>query len=61
MPSSFRRTTSQTAEKAGSKPDVRATLLQLRAYRTSAGNEQGAQTTLEKLVRHYPEPDTGPG
>ena len=32
------------------------TLLQ-GAY-ANAGNEQGAQTTLEKLVRHYPEPKT---
>jgi hypothetical protein len=46
-----------TSEKAGRKPDRRQLSLLQDAY-AKAGNEAAAQTTLEKLVRHYPTADT---
>jgi tetratricopeptide (TPR) repeat protein len=45
------------AEKAGRKPDRRQLALLQDAY-AKAGNAEAAQTTLEKLVRHYPTADT---
>src|SRR5690606_3200413 len=45
------------AEKAGRKPE-RNELILLQQSHDKAGNAEAAQATLEKLVRHYPTPDT---
>jgi hypothetical protein len=45
------------SEKAGRKPDRQQLALLQDAY-TKAGNADAAQTTLEKLVRHHPDPQT---
>lgn len=44
-------------EKAGRRPDRNQLNILYSAY-DKAGNAAAAQTTLEKLVRHYPTPDT---
>lgn len=44
-------------EKAGRKPDRRQLALLQDAY-SKAGNAEAAQATLEKLVRHHPDPQT---
>jgi tetratricopeptide (TPR) repeat protein len=44
-------------EKAGRKPDRNQLNILYSAY-DKAGNAAAAQSTLEKLVRHYPTPDT---
>ncbi|HUG72064.1 MAG TPA: tetratricopeptide repeat protein [Steroidobacteraceae bacterium] len=45
------------AEKAGRRPD-RNDLTFLYSSYSKAGNQDAAQTTLETLVRHYPDPNT---
>lgn len=47
----------EAAEKAGRKP-ARNELILLQQSYDKAGNADAAQTTLEKLVRHYPTADT---
>lgn len=45
------------AEKAGRKPEKNELILLQQSY-DKAGNAEAAQTTLEKVVRYYPDPNT---